>query len=317
MLPLKHIAKKGVKYISSTLVKLHILPEMYVIKMDGGICSQMHFYLIGTVLSHSTGVTVKYDTDWFRTDGMDCDNRFSRNFDILKMFPSLPIDIISNGLIKKIYISSFYHKNEYFAETCNPTGWLTIKSPKYFDGYFRDFDELYTLELRKIFKVDVSVLPEDNSAIASDIEHQNISGDTCAVHIRRGDLSVYRPGYGNPTSTEYFVDNIKTISREHPSTKFYLFSDEPSWVRTELLPKLTEEEIMICDINGSDRGYSDLILMSRCHHIIASQGSMGKYAGLLREEKHLDGEVKIPEGENSEEWERRFATLKHQRNVKK
>jgi hypothetical protein len=39
--------------------------------------------------------------------------------------------------------------------------------------------------------------------------------------------------------------------------------------------------------NGSDKGYIDLYLMSKCDSFITSQGSLGKYARLLRSDDAL------------------------------
>ncbi len=68
------------------------------------------------------------------------------------------------------------------------------------------------------------------------------------------------------------------------SSFFYFFSDEPDWVRDELIPQLylTEGNCKIVDINGSDKGYMDLFLIARCKHQITSKGTLGKYGALFR-----------------------------------
>lgn len=37
----------------------------------------------------------------------------------------------------------------------------------------------------------------------------------------------------------------------------------------------------VVDINGSDKGYMDLYLISHCKHQITSKGTLGKYGALL------------------------------------
>ena len=50
--------------------------------------------------------------------------------------------------------------------------------------------------------------------------------ESCAVHVRRGDLSRYNPFYGNPPTADSFIKAMKYITSKKPNTVFYFFSDE-------------------------------------------------------------------------------------------
>ena len=118
-------------------IKHNFLPEEIIIKMDGGICSQMHFYLIGVILAEK-GNNVSFDLKWFDTEGKDLDGKFCRNFDLRKMFPALNFRKTENNLIRRIYISAFYRHNDYFGADDNMLAWTGLKAPAYLDGYFKD-----------------------------------------------------------------------------------------------------------------------------------------------------------------------------------
>lgn len=124
------------------------------------------------------------------------------------------------------------------------------------------------------------VLDAQNKLLYSEIDSRPCP---VAVHVRRGDLKVEIPAYGKPASLEYFKSAVTYMQDRDMSSFFYFFSDEPDWVRDELIPQLylTEGNCKIVDINGSDKGYMDLFLIARCKHQITSKGTLGKYGALL------------------------------------
>lgn len=81
------------KYIAP-LVAMKIIrqndftPEI-IIKMDGGLASQMWQYAIGRRASILSGLPVSYDTLWFENNGMDINKKYTRNFQLDVVFPQL------------------------------------------------------------------------------------------------------------------------------------------------------------------------------------------------------------------------------------
>lgn len=304
---LRSTAKKVSSAIARLLAKCHLLPDRVIIAMDGGICSQMHFYLVGYMLT-LRGEEVQYDLRWFRESGMDLDNRFCRNFDLLRLFPYLDFTEARHGLLTRIYLSAFYRHNNYFTDDEDPFAWLDIRGPRYVDGYFHDPEQMYSEYFRRVFRIVPSHLDSITLKKNEYIKDVARDFDICAVHVRRGDLARYNKAYGEPADIGYFFDACMRVAEYAANPVwFFIFSDEPEWCSRNLLPPLAELHAEVFYMNGSDRGYSDLALMSRCHHVITSQGSMGKYAALLREEEHLDGLVVLPDTPYSRPWIRRFA----------
>lgn len=288
------------------LVKCRALPKIIIMVMDGGICSQMHFYLAGHMLAQR-GQKVRFDLRWFRESGMDLDNRFCRNFDLLKLFPYLDFTEARPGLLTRLYLSAFYQHLNYFDAESDPFAWLGIRAPKYVDGYLHDPEQMFSEYFRKVFRIDPANLDTDCLDTLRHIRDTSTGYETCAVHVRRGDLSKYNEAYGEPADVSYFRDACHAVSKHAGGpVRFYIFSDEPEWCAKHLLAPLDGISAEIMTSNGSDRGYCDLALMSHCRHIITSQGSMGKYAAMLREEKDLDGLVVLPDTTYSTPWLRRF-----------
>ena len=154
--------------------------------------------------------------------------------------------------------------------------------PMYVDGYPERYS--YFIKYRDFFIKNF--VPGDIYKI-KDILHEIESCNACAVHVRRGDLSgfdkVSYPGYGAPCSVDYFLRAIKImISICDKQPKFFFFSDEPNWVKDNIIPKLDKDvEYYVCEKNGSDAGYLDLYLISKCKQFICSIGSLGFFGRAL------------------------------------
>lgn len=271
---MKSIFIKLFRLLYETLVLLKILKPLIVVHIDGGICSQMHQYLLG-YLFKKKGFSVKYDLTWFADHGMDINNKDVRNFDLLRAFPSLNFSAIKGNLLK-LYRYFYVNVGEYPKNT--DLNWVHIKPPKLLLGYYASPDYLYEEYFHEAFKLDTSVLDAENLKI-----YQLISSEiSAAVHVRRGDLAVETKAYGKPASLDYFKNAISYLKKERHTRFFYFFSDDKIYLKKELLPYLglNENEYQIIQ-NGADKGYVDLILMSKCKYIVTSKGSLGKFAALL------------------------------------
>lgn len=259
---------KLIRFLARALIQTRILRKMVVIRIDGGICSQMHFYLIGQYFI-KRGFIVKYDLYWFKKHGKDLTGNFIRNFDLLKAFPYIQFEQA------KVWENFFYSRLA--APTHNTIHQLM--PPIYMDDYYEDNEDMYLRMFPDSFHLCLEVLDVNNrrlyDRICSNVE-------TVAIHIRRGDLAIYNGAYGNPVDTDYFVKAVNSIGAGHIHLNCYLFSDEPLWVRKQLLPLLPfGNDYTVVDINGSDKGYMDLYLISACKYQITSKGSLGKYGGML------------------------------------
>ncbi len=263
---LKEIGIKSLGLVSRLLIRLGILDKQIIVRIDGGICSQMHFYLIGRWFAEK-GIKVKYSIDWFDENGWDLNKQFVRSFDLLKAFPELVFEPSSR-------IERLLYKPFRYTDSVN---WTKVSAPCYLCGYYH-FPEI-TAFLTRYFKVDISVLDQQNSRARKSILSRH---NSVAVHVRRGDLSIYVPAYGEPSSDDYFRRAVNYFQARFEDCYFYFFSDEPQYVKDHLIAYLElSDNYSVMDFNDSAKGYMDLLLVASCNHQITSQGSLGLVGAAL------------------------------------
>lgn len=253
--------------------------NLVIIKVDGGIVSQLNFFAIGQLFK-TKGYKVKYDISWFEKHGKgfynvskNYDKDYDINWDIPKIFPDEEIEIATKEEIK------YYKKYK-----TNDESALSYKPPLYIDGYNLkcDITEICT-KLRKNFNPLKIYTNEIFLALAEEIQKVQ----SCGVHIRRGDLSDFHTVYGEPNSICYFLKSIELVSSLQKDISLYFFSDDKKWVEQNLIPLLKNKRYILCDVSSPENPYLDLYLLSKCKFIIGSHGSMGLGAKLLAEDNVL------------------------------
>lgn len=129
------------------------------------------------------------------------------------------------------------------------------------DKYFKDIENIIRQEFTPKKEPDAP-----NALMAKNI----LESDAISVHIRRGDY-VENPdvfNYLGVCSLEYYHKAIDCIVKKISDPHFYIFSDDPTWVKQNLVVNYPHTYVTY---NQCIRDYSDLWLMSLCkHHIIAN-----------------------------------------------
>lgn len=270
------ILKLG-KIYYELLFKFKIQKPCVIISIDGGICSQMHQYLLGVVFAKKN-IDVEYDLNFFKVHGMDVDHKQVRNFDLLKAFPDLRFKSATK-LKTKIFEYAYKNVGKYPDDLS--LEWVNITPPKILKGYYADPTYIYAHYFKETFQINPEkILDNKNKKIFNTIS--NIS-DSVAIHVRRGDLSNYQPGYGYPVSIQYFSEAIAFFCKKLEVPHFFIFSDDPHYVENELIPNISEHIKYTIILNGAEKGYMDLALISKCKHQITSKGTLGKFGALLNE----------------------------------
>lgn len=265
------------KQIVKKILFLFVNKNLVIVKIDGGICSQMVQYAEGLLFEKRK---VKYDVSWFKDNGYDLLHKDKRNFDLLKLFPELKFKKASKlelALYKKKYATN---ETDFDLLTKN-------NEPMYLGSYYHYPLEGYK-QFHRIFNFQKAKINEESKRVLEKIKLDTYS---CAVHIRRGDLAdnatAIKSGYLSGVCTEnYFANTIKYIANLNPACKFYLFSDDLEYVEKCLLPLLSGYNCELVTANNAENGYLDLYLMAYCNCQISSLGSLGIYGWLLN--KHDD-----------------------------
>ena len=128
-----------------------------------------------------------------------------------------------------------------------------------------------------------------------------------SLHIRRGDYlnPEVQAIYGGICTDEYYEAAVKYMKEGHPGCRFYVFSNDPEWVKENL--KI--ENMTVVEGSDEEHGYRDMYLMSLCKHNILANSSFSWWGAWLNKntEKevigptiwiHKDGFDQIYEGFN-------------------
>jgi hypothetical protein len=104
--------------------------------------------------------------------------------------------------------------------------------------------------------------------------------ESICVHVRRGDYVSNRAAadFHGTCSTAYYKSAVARIARNMEKPVCYIFSDDPDWVRRELLFDIPA---VIVDVNGPAQAHQDLWLMAACRHYVIANSSLSWWGAWL------------------------------------
>lgn len=248
-------------WMSSRLVRWHLITPRVVRYIDGGICSQMHMYTTGEYYKRR-GFDVYYDLNWFKRDGKDMNGNALRVYELQEMFPQLEVKTLSK-------FQTWFYKSFMSYKPLNELGPTPemIKHSIYLKGYLgvkwealeNPYKRYFTLSTMKAIKLEQSKFIY------------------CGIHVRRGDLANVSLPYYGIVSDGYFLRAIDYVQANYKDVKFLFFSDELEWVEQNITPKIHAP----FELMKGNKAYEDLGLLAQCPIIVASQGSFGKMAARI------------------------------------
>lgn len=148
----------------------------------------------------------------------------------------------------------------------------------YLDGYWQK--DNYFFSISNIIQNDLTLKEEVLSDIAIKFARNIKQDNSVSIHFRRGDY-INNPDFFIQychCSFEYYTQAAKYILKKNPDAHFYVFSDEPDWVRNNY-----NLEIPMTVIPEGNASYVDLWLMSLCKHNIIANSSFSWWAALLNQ----------------------------------
>ena len=278
---------------------------MNIIRMSGGLGNQMFQYALYMKLT-ALGKEVKFDdineyrgerarpimlavfgityprATWEEitafTDGsMELRKRIRR-----KLFGRHAIEYEEQG---------FYDPEVLSFDSMYPKG--TFQSERYF-GDIRD-------EIRALYRfpeLDAMHLPGKLYWATKECL-MNIEGcEAVGLHMYRSDSRTDEELYEGICTEKYYEGAVRFIQDKVKNAKFFIFSNEPKWVRgwvdalvesqiTEGMDreeaKEMKERFVLMEANTEYTGYLDMLLMSRCKHNIISNSSFSWWSAWLND----------------------------------
>jgi hypothetical protein len=100
------------------------------------------------------------------------------------------------------------------------------------------------------------------------------------VHVRRGDyLSRQNKSVFRQCDDDYYREAIRIISEKADNPVFFIFSDDPGWVR-EYMGYLPHQTRFIAD-SGTNPSWIDISLMRKCRHNIIANSTFSWWGAYL------------------------------------
>ncbi len=112
---------------------------------------------------------------------------------------------------------------------------------------------------------------------ATSLQQRVAEKHSVAIHVRRGDYSQFGVPLLEPT---YYENAAQLVCEKFRNARFYIFSEDPSWVRENIrLPGPSE----VVEYNSDNRDIEDLLLMAHCSAIIIANSSFSWWGAVLGE----------------------------------
>lgn len=265
---------------------------MIIVQLMGGLGNQMFQYAFGRALCERLQSKIKYDLTFFSDQNPESDISL-RDFELeifnLKVSRATLYEInhfksySRNPVIRKLYKIKrrYISSGEFFLENGNTfNGDITGKGDNvYYSGYWHSYK--YFDNIRQILINEFTL--KDKVQINTSVSERIKSSNSIGVHFRRGDyLSKSVSEVLVTTSHSYYQKAFDLIYQQVPDPHFFVFSDEPEWIKKNLnLNKPFE----IISGNQGKNSYKDLILMSQCKHNIIANSSFSWWGAWLNQNK--------------------------------
>lgn len=259
---------------------------MVIAKIIGGLGNQMFQYALGFALAKKNNTNLKLDISEFAKYKL---HRYSlNNFNIHEEIATqseiaLLKDFTYPPIIKKIRkiigLSILKHNPCHIKEVefnFNPQI-LELTDNIYLEGYWQS--EKYFIDILDLIKQDFTVKTKLEGLNLLTYNKIN-STNSISIHIRRGDYVTNQKTnqFHGTCSIDYYKMAANKISERIDNPVFFIFSDDPEWVKNNLN---LEKPMEFVTHNNSEKNYEDLRLMSRCQHNIIANSTFSWWGAWL------------------------------------
>lgn len=263
---------------------------MIIIRIVGGLASQLNKYALGRALALRHGTELKLDLDWF-------DHPSSRDtpwpyhldkFEIVAGIASLDEihRIRGNNLynraarrINRLVGRSLIKTRMIDIGSLTPERWAALPDNVYLYG--ETCGDLLFRPIRRRLREEFRLRGELSAAAERYVEAIDATVFPVSLHVRRGDFvsNPHAAQFHALTDTEYFREAAAVVLRVHPAARFFVFSDDAAWVAEHLLPRLPAGTRLVDSLACEE----DFTLMSRCRGNIICNSGFGWTAAWLNE----------------------------------
>lgn len=237
----------------------------------------MFQYAAGLALALKHGAELRFDLEWFDAfklhQGLELPRVFGLELPLATAAEKRRVlGLLSEPRLRQLLSRRSLHflRPTRFAVEPHFHFWpqfAHLPGDVYLDGYWQSerYFSLHAEQVREAFSM-TSPLDGSNAALAQQID----ATTSVSVHVRRGDFA------RNPEVSkvhgvdlrDYYRKSIEVMGRQLDNPHYFIFSDEPEWVRSHLD---IGAPWTVVGHNSGVNSYRDMQLMSLCrHHVIAN-----------------------------------------------
>jgi len=261
-----------------------------VMRIMGGLASQMHKYGIGRSLADKNGCDLLLDLTWFEKQNVK-DTR--REFLLNKL--KARFSIASNRTIaqlrtgrirrklssvaRKFGLRDNLIKSSHYIRSNNSKNLFDVLPSVYIEGEW--FGSLMIKENRDSLLNDFS-LRDEITGSASVVLGSILESESVAIHVRRGDFVKNREAasFNWLTNIEYYKVAADYLREKVANPKFFVFSDDIEWATENLSVFLSNPYFV-----DGNMPYEDIYLMKNCKHQIIANSGFGWFGAWLNTNK--------------------------------
>lgn len=253
---------------------------MIIIKIVGGLASQLHKYAIGRTLALKNQTELKLDISWyanipytdtireFQLDRYNIESIRATQREIQYFKPNKVLRRINTIIFNyiKIKLGFKYYCNESYMSLEN---FNSLPKNLYIEGEWTGHK--YLSKFKEVLKKDLTLRDEYMSNINCFFSQQKKDFNLVSLHVRRGDY-VHNSETSKlhcTCSIDYYKKAIKYITSTIPRVKLLIFSDDMPWVKKhfDIL-----DDIELVFIEGF-QDYEEFQIMTQCQHNIIANSS--------------------------------------------
>lgn len=266
---------------------------MIVTRLMGGLGNQMFQYAAGKSLAERLGVPLLLDRTFldqkpenagytlrnFELDVFRTGAQFANHSLVRKM--RRPLESRLHRRLKRFFPffadHVFYETDKRFIPEFS-----TLKDPVYMEGYWQN--EKYFLPVAGDLREKYFVPVKEISGLNADLLNEIKNTASASLHVRRGDYVTLESAhkFHGICSVDYYERSAKILAGEKGVKQFFIFSDEPEWVKANI--RLPYPSVIVSHNTGRE-SYWDLQLMRHCKHHIIANSSFSWWGAWLNEYK--------------------------------
>lgn len=250
---------------------------MIIVELRGGLGNQLFQYAFAKTLALRHNTELKIDTRFMFQDKPADFTRRALQLDIFqdKLVQAEVKDCqrLTKGLGAAMARRLPYRWRTYLVETKAQyfPGIEQLPATVYLDGYWQSprYFEKYAQVIRQALQFRKPPAGKNEELLA-----QLKACNSVAVHFRRTD---YLAEGSSISASNYYERARKLILAKVKDPVFYVFSDDPQWVKQNV----AWPNLQIVEENTGENSWEDLRLMSNCRHNIIANSTFSWWGAWL------------------------------------